>query len=122
VNEQSIAHLKAKEHQAVGTFLDRLRERFPGQILQTILFGSKARGDSRSWSDIDILIIVREESWPLRGEISTLAADVSLEYDVLIGPRVIGQERWERMKQRRFGLYRNIVSEGIPLTSAATHS
>lgn len=121
MNEQFIVLLTTKERQAIRTFLDRLRKRFPGEILRATLFGSKARGDSSPWSDIDVLLIVREESWPLRGEISTVAADVSLEYDILIGPRVIGQERWERMKQHCFGLYQNIVAEGIPLTSASTH-
>jgi len=115
VSKQTVTPLTPRERQAIKTFLDRLRERFPGEIVQAALFGSKARGDSRPWSDIDILIIVEEESWPLRGEISTLAADVSLEYDVLIGPRVIGQERWERMKERRFSLYQYIAAEGIPL-------
>jgi len=116
LNERHQPRLTAKEHQAIKTFLDRLRQRYPGQILQAVLFGSKARGDSGPYSDIDILIIVEEENWPLRGEISTIAAQVSLEYDVLIGPRVIGRERWESMKRRRFSLYRNIAAEGIPLT------
>ena len=122
MNERSTACLTVKERQAIGTFLDRLRKRFPGQVLQVILFGSRARGDSHLWSDIDILIILEEESWALRQDISTIAADVSLEYDVLIGPRVIGQERWEHMKQHRFSLYQNVVTEGIPLTSISTHS
>jgi predicted nucleotidyltransferase len=122
MNAASIAHLTEKERQAVGVFVHRLYERFPGEILQTTLFGSKARGDSGPWSDIDILTVVREESWPLRGEISTLAARVSLEYDVLIGPRVIGQERWERMARDGFSLYRNISAEGIPLTPTPASS
>ena len=63
----------------------------------------------------DRLLVVDRDDWRLSHAISTLAARVSLEYDVLIGPRVIGQERWERMKRHRFGLYRNIVAEGIPL-------
>jgi len=92
------------------------------RFLQTVLFGSKARGDSRPWSDIDILFVVDEEDWPFRQEISTLAARVSLEYDVLIGPRVIGQERWERMKQQHVGLYQRIAAEGIPLTTSPTQS
>jgi len=110
-----MSHLTTEEHQAINAFVDRLYEQFPGEIVQVSLFGSKARGDSGPWSDIDILTVVKEESWALRGEISTLAARVSLECDVLIGPRVIGKERWERMKRDGFSLYQNIVAEGICL-------
>ena len=122
MNERSIAVLDERERDAVGAFIHRLNERFPGEVLQVTLFGSKARGDSGPWSDIDILITVKEESWSLRGDISTVAADVSLEYDVLIGPRVIGLERWERMKQEGFSLYRNITAEGIPLAPTPASS
>ena len=106
-----IGNLTSKEETAVNTFLLHLQQ-LGGVVQQTMLFGSKARGDSGPWSDIDILTVVEEESWALRGEISTLAARVSLEYDVLIGPRVIGKERWERMKRDGFSLCQNIVAEG----------
>lgn len=115
-------NLTAKERRAIDAYLGRLRERFPGEILQAILFGSKARGESGPWSDIDILTIVKEESWPLREEINTLAARVSLEYDVLLGPRVIGQERWLHMERDQFGLYWNVTTEGILLEPAFTSS
>ena len=91
MRQVSISHLTAQERQAIKIFIARLCGRFPGRILQTILFGSKARGDSRSWSDIDILIIVNEEDWPTRQEINTLAARVSLECDVIIGPASSGR-------------------------------
>lgn len=122
MNEREIAHLTARERKAIQLFSQQLYERFPGEILQVMLFGSKARGDSDPWSDIDILVTVREESWPLRGEISALAADVSLEHDVLIGPCVIGQERWERMQEHRFGLCQNIKAEGTPLAPGRASS
>lgn len=108
--------LLPNERQAVAKFLELLRERYPERVRQTVIFGSKARGDSHPWSDIDILVVADGDDWRFSHAISTIAARVSLEYDVLIGPRVIGQERWERMKQHRFGLYRNIVVEGISLT------
>ncbi len=114
--------LDTNERQAVRMFLELIGQHFPEHVLQTVLFGSKARGDSQPWSDIDILIIADQESWQLSHAISTLAARVSLEYDVLIGPRVIGQERWERMKQHRFSFYRNIVAEGVPLTPSSAQS
>ena len=121
-DEYSIAHLSENERRAIQAFVHRLHECFPGEILQTMLFGSKARGESGPWSDIDILAVVREESWSLRGGISTLAANVSLEYDVLIGPRVIGLERWEGMERDGFSLYRNITAEGVPLTPTPASS
>jgi len=40
---------------------------------------------------------------------------VSLAYDVLIGPRIIGRERWARMRRHRFTLYENIQADGIEL-------
>lgn len=116
MSKRVIARLPAHERRAVEAFLNQLNRRFPGQIVETMLFGSKARGDSGPDSDIDVLAVVREESWVLREEISTLAARISLEYDVLLGPRVIGQERWEQMQREGFSLYRNIAQEGIPLT------
>ena len=115
MNERAIAHLTKNEREAIQEFIHQLHMRYPDELIQITLFGSKARGDSRPWSDIDVLILVTQESWSLRGGISNLAADVSLEYDVILGPRVIGQERWEHMKERRFGLYENIIAEGIPL-------
>ena len=107
--------LAPRERQAVETFVNTLLQQHPERVLETVLFGSKARGDSTPDSDIDILVIVNKDDWQFSHLISTIAARVSLEYDVLIGPRVIGRERWESMKRRHFSLYRNITAEGIPL-------
>lgn len=114
--------LQPHEHGAVSEFLDLLERQLEGRVFQTLLFGSKARGDSTPDSDIDILLVVEEDEWRLSHAISDLAADVSLEYDVLIAPRVIGRERWERMAKLGYSLYRNIVAEGIPLTPVPASS
>ena len=107
--------LAPNEVRAVNDFVERLFECYPKRIQETVLFGSKARGDSDIWSDIDILVVVDNDDWRFQHVISNVAANVSLEYDVLIGPRVIGQERWERMRRDRFSLSCNIAAEGIPL-------
>jgi uncharacterized protein len=110
--------LEPREKQAIAEFLDILVQRHGERVHQTMLFGSKARGDSGPASDIDLLIITDRDDWRLSHSISDIAADVSLEYNVIIGPRVIGHERWERMKRDRFTLYRNVTTDGIPLTRA----
>jgi len=81
----------------------------------SILFGSKARGDSEPDSDIDILLIVDQEDWHFRHQISDIASGIALEHGVLIGSFIIAKDRWEMMKRERFSLYENVAREGIPL-------
>jgi predicted nucleotidyltransferase len=107
--------LTTREQHAVYDFLQRLQHSFGRAVRQTTLFGSKARGDSGPDSDIDILIIMDEENWSLRDSVSAIAARISLEYNLLIDPRVIGRERWERMARENLSLYQNIAREGIPI-------
>ena len=103
--------LTGEERQAVETFVTELFQQYPDQVQDVILFGSKARGDSHPDSDIDILILVDDDDWQFSHAISRLAARISPNYDVLLGPRVIRQARW-----RRSLLYLTVSSEGIPLT------
>lgn len=103
------------EQKAVSEFLERVRAAYGSQLQQAMLFGSKARGEATSDSDIDVAVIVSDETWEVRDEICKFSADVSLQYDVLLDARVIGVARWEYMREIRAGLYQNISSEAIPL-------
>jgi predicted nucleotidyltransferase len=116
VNSLLFDQLKPNEQGAIKTFLDRLWLEHPGRIVQAILFGSKSRGDSQPESDIDILLVVDEEDWRFSHAISDIAADVSLEYNLLIEPRVVGQERWQRLAGEHFNLYENVTREGMLIT------
>jgi predicted nucleotidyltransferase len=114
MSERVLAHLSNREQSAIQEFLLLLQQQVPG-LVSVSLFGSKARGDCHAWSDVDILIVVREENWSLREQISYLAADISLEYDVLISPRLIGEERWDHMRREGFSFFQNIERDGVPL-------
>ncbi len=107
--------LTQNERLAITKLLSRLQETYGEQIRQVMLFGSKARSESTSESDIDVLLLVNAESWPLTDAIVELAADINLEYDLLIDVRVIGIERWKHMAEMQAGLYRTILQDAIPL-------
>ena len=106
-------HLTHLEQQALQEFVYYLRKSNPDQVEVVALFGSKARGDSQRDSDIDILVILSQEDRSLRRAILKQAARISLEYDVLLSPRVIGAERWSQM--RGFSLYSNVAREAAGL-------
>lgn len=112
-----LKNLSEVERTAVLEFLERVRSMYDGQIQRAILFGSKARGEATSDSDIDVLLIVADETWQFRDEICNISADVSLKYDVLLDARVIGAARWQYMRDIQAGLYQNISREAIPLAS-----
>jgi len=107
-------NLSAVEKEALQEFVVNLNKSFSEKIVFIALFGSKARGNSDIDSDIDLLIILSHEDRKLRREILRQAARFSLEYDVLLSPRVIGAEIWGKM--RGFSLYQNIQKEAQGLS------
>lgn len=114
---QSLSHLAPNEQAATVEYVARIRGRFPEHILAVMLFGSKARGDADAESDIDLLVLVDEESGEFRSNLWRIASDVSLEYNVVISARVFGQMRWDEARRMRLPLFRTIIADGIPLTS-----
>ena len=58
-----------------------------GDRLEAVyLYGSQARGEARSDSDIDVLVVIRGafDYFDLLEKTSQLTADLSLEYDTVI--------------------------------------
>lgn len=115
--EPALKNLSAVERTAVLEFLARVDSTYGRQVQRAMLFGSKARGEATADSDIDVLLIVADETWQVKDEICNISSDISLKYDVLLDARVIGAARWQYMSEIRAGLYQNISSEAIPLAS-----
>ena len=87
-----------------------------GRVLISLtLFGSKARGDDTSDSDIDVLVLVNADDWHIRYEIRILGSRLSLNHEVLFNLYVLTEERWAWMQGINHPLYRQILQDGIPL-------
>ena len=96
--------------------MERLHSEHNGHIESVILFGSKARGDFGPDSDIDVAVVLNNDDPDLRMSVRGIAADVSLEYDLLISVRAIGRSHWERISRYRFPFYQSLEADGITLT------
>src|SRR6266545_4040140 len=62
------------------------------------LFGSRARGDQRPDSDLDVLVVVRGafDYGDLIRRTSALVSGLSLKYDTVIARAFVSKERFER--------------------------
>ena len=84
------------------------------QLVSVILYGSQARGQAHSDSDIDVLVVVRDDSdyGELIRRTSATVSALSLEYDVVISRAFVSSERFER---ERSPLLLNVRREGVPI-------
>jgi predicted nucleotidyltransferase len=84
------------------------------QLVSVILYGSQARGQARSDSDIDVLVVVCDDSdyGDLIRRTSASVSALSLQHDVVISRAFVSRERyaWE---QTPFLL--NVRREGVPV-------
>jgi len=74
---------------AINEFLTRINELLENKIKKIILYGSYARGDYNSYSDVDIMILTNlddEEIEEYRESISNIIFDIQIETDIYISP------------------------------------
>ncbi len=111
----ALSQMTPKENDALQIFIQRLLAEQGRQIVEVILFGSKARGNSASDSDVDVLILAKSEDRQLQKAISKISSQVDLDYDILLNSLLIADKRWKQMSKERFSLCRNVERDGIRL-------
>ena len=92
-------------------FIRRALEKYKDRIDTIILFGSVARGEAREDSDIDILIVTKEEDFRLRHILIGIASDILLETEENISVKALSKNDFE--KHKNFSFLRNVISEGV---------
>lgn len=98
--------------------LDRIKKSVvataPGAIL--VLYGSYARGENSKNSDIDLLILLDEDTitWPEEKKITYPLYDIEFETGTLISPLVLSKKDWES-RHKITPFYQNVTREGIVL-------
>ncbi len=91
-----------------------------GKALHSVyLYGSYARGDYNSNSDIDIVAIVDGDRNELQKKLKlvwNLASDLDLEYEVIVSPTIIPLAEFNQYKND-LPYYSNILKEGVKLSA-----
>ena len=85
------------------------------KLLNVVLYGSYARGDFDSESDIDVMALVemsKTELQKYRRIVSDLANNIDLKYNVLLSIKLQDNESFVKY-QNALPFYQNVIKEGV---------
>jgi predicted nucleotidyltransferase len=110
------ASLPAAVESALERFAAAVRARFGDRVCEVTLFGSHARGDAHEDSDVDVLVVIADLTWPEHRETLDLAYRIDSSSDDLVGlsPIVYSAERASDLRARERRLLRDVDREGVP--------
>ena len=86
--------LAPQDRQAIAEFSGLVSKLLGNQLLRLALFGSKLEGKDTPGSDIDLLILVKDQAWALRDSIFDLAFQVNLKHGVYLSPRIVKESTY----------------------------
>jgi predicted nucleotidyltransferase len=115
ISIDGLEHLTGDEKKAVAEIRERVNG-FVGRRLRGLyVFGSKARGDYDSESDVDLAILIDGLDRETKRKIIDLVADVEIKYFVVISSLVLSWKDFTDLKKRERRIAFDIEREGISL-------
>ncbi len=109
----NLRKLTRNEEIALKQLRDELLARYP--VSDFRLYGSKARGEGRHDSDIDVMIELPDNDRTMISEIDDIVYRINIEHDVLISVLVFGKDELEQGPMSESPIYKAIQREGVPL-------
>lgn len=105
-------NITEKEKTALKELKESVRKKY--NLIVFKLFGSRARGDFDSESDLDVLIVVEILDWQIEKDIFELCFEIGLKYDLLLSPIVYSKREYESNRNKITPFYQSVEREGIP--------
>ena len=90
--------LTRADKQWLDAYRRELTEKFPGMVERMLIYGSKARGEATPESDLDVLLIVRDEAVKRKRAMRQVGYLLDAEGFVVPSIMAYAVREWERLK------------------------
>lgn len=101
----------------IQNFIKQVKLLLGDRVKKIILYGSYARGDYNTSSDVDIMILTDfnfEEIEKYRDDISDIAFDIELETGIILSPIIKNIDKYNS-RVNIVPFYTNVQKEGVVL-------
>jgi len=112
-----------QERDALDGFVAAVRAHYGPRLHDILVFGSRARGDNRDDSDIDLAIIFEDSDWDYwsrKFELLDMSWDAYIEANLDIEPWPVSKNVWDHPESHRNPRFiRAVQKDAISLAKAA---
>jgi len=105
--------LNEKEAEVLEEFKRRVQERFPKELVNMLVFGSKARGDATQESDIDVIVITHSNDKKLAKNIRYTGYDLEIEHGIILSIQVYSERHINYLRNIPTQFIQNVDREAL---------
>ncbi len=98
---------------ALGAFLRRRKAAFGGQLVPVLFFGSEARGEAHSGSDIDFNLLAKKNTAGVTEKIVKITGEILLGYEIVLS--LVSSDLSEERKTVELGSFFCEAGTGVPI-------
>jgi len=91
--------LTADEQVWLDAYCQALKEQYLGMVERMVIYGSKARGDDHPDSDLDVLLIVKNEAAHLKRQLRRIGYELAATSDAVPSILAYTQDEWETRRK-----------------------
>jgi len=107
--------LTKKERGVIEEFKRRVEGQFPGELVNMLVFGSKARGDATEESDIDVIVISRSDDKKLAKDIRYTGYDLEIEHGIILSIQVYSEKHINYLRNIPAQFIQNVDREAVAI-------
>jgi uncharacterized protein len=91
--------LLSEEQAWLDAYREALSKKYPGTVQEMLIYGSKARGQAHAESDVDVILIVKNEAGAHKRELRRIGYLLAAKTEVLPSILAYTEEEWENRKR-----------------------
>jgi predicted nucleotidyltransferase len=105
--------LSPEEQAWLDAYQKALTDQFPGLVEEILLFGSKARGEARPDSDLDVLVIIREGDSKRKREVRRIGHTLAVMSEAVPSIMVYTRYEWTMREQGGSPFYEAVMRDRV---------